>query len=256
MSRFSSADAIGQYREQIWAELAKVARPDSRFHWDFSSFIADFDGSDRCAERIATLACFESAAMVFVTPDNSTEAFRLLLLRQHRPFLMTTYGIGRGFLRLDPTVIPSEDLRYAATLDGADRYGTPVTLADIARGPRLGLLVTGGSAVSRNGVRFGKGHGYFDLEWALLSEIAAVDRATEIVDVVHDCQVVDEDLEPQAHDATVDWIVTPTATMATSGPPRLPGQVHWDLLVASPLADIPPVLELRATRPSPPTSPG
>lgn len=254
MSHASKVDPSERYREQIWTELAKVARPDSRFHWDFHSFIADFEGSERCAQRIADLPCYKAPGMVFVTPDNSTEAFRLRLLRDGRPFLMTTYGIGRGFLRLDPSAIPPEDLRYAATLDGADRYGTPATLADIARGLRLGLLVTGGSAVSRNGVRFGKGHGFFDLEWALLSEIAVVDGATEIVDVVHDCQVVDEDLEPHSHDATVDWIVTPTATMRTSARPRPPGRVHWDLLIASPLGDLPPVRELRASWPWPATS--
>lgn len=41
------------------------------------------------------------------------------------------------------------------------------------------------------GMRFGKGHGYFDLEFAMLSEIGLVDASSEVVDVVHDCQYVD-----------------------------------------------------------------
>jgi len=254
MSSDAQSEAAQEHRRRIWAELAKVARPDSRFHWDFSSFIADFEGSEVCAQRITELASYEESELLFVTPDNSTEALRHLLLRSGRPFLMTTYGIGRGFLHLDPRTVPEADRRYAATLDGADRYGVGVTLADIARGPRLGLLVTGGSAVCRNGVRFGKGHGYFDLEWALLSEIGAVDDATEIADVVHDCQVVEDDLDPEEHDVPVDWIVTPTATMRTVGPDRAPGRVRWDLLAGSPLANIPPVVELQATMASPPTS--
>ena len=83
---------------------------------------------------------------------------------------MTTYGIVRGFLYLDPADVPPAERRYAATLDGMDRYATPVSLREIGELGPVSLLVTGGSAVSRNGVRFGKGHGYFDLEFAMLSE--------------------------------------------------------------------------------------
>ena len=32
---------------------------------------------------------------------------------------------------------------------------------------KIDLMLTGASAVSKNGVRFGKGHGFFDLEWGM-----------------------------------------------------------------------------------------
>jgi 5-formyltetrahydrofolate cyclo-ligase len=247
----SEADAAA-HRERIWADLAKVGRPDSRFHWDFSSFIADFDGSDECARTVRSLDCYQAGGLLFITPDNSTEELRAQVMADGRPFLMTTYGIARGFLHLDPSRVPPSERRYAATLDGMDRYATPVSLAQVAAlcqpeqmGP-VSLLVTGGSAVSRNGVRFGKGHGYFDLEFAMLSEIGAVGPASQVVDVVHDCQVVDGQLTGADHDVPVDWVVTPTRCLPVPGNGRQPGRVRWELLAGSPLRDVPPMIELAA----------
>lgn len=241
----SAADTAAQ-RERIWAELAKVARPDSRFHWDFSRFIADFAGSDACARTVRKLDCYAGGGLLFITPDNSTEELRAQVMADGRPFLMTTYGIGRGFLYLDPARVPPAERRYAATLDGMDRYGTPVSLRQIAGLPPVTLLVTGGSAVSRNGVRFGKGHGYFDIEFAMLSEIGAAGPASQIVDVVHDCQVVDGDLAGEDHDVPVDWIVTPTRCLPVPAAGRAPGYVRWEMLADSPLRHVPPLQELAA----------
>lgn len=241
----SAADAVS-HRERIWSELAKVARPDSRFHWDFSSFIADFDGSDLCSERVRELDAYRAGEVVFITPDNSTEDLRARAMTDGKTVLMTTYGLGRGFLILDPGRVPAPERRYAATLDGMDRYARPVTLAELRGSAPLRLLVTGGSAVSTNGVRFGKGHGYFDLEWAMLSEIGAVDQASQIVGVVHDCQVVDEVLVGEDHDVPVDWIVTPTRTVHVPDTGRRLGWVRWELLDGSPLLHVPPIQELQA----------
>jgi 5-formyltetrahydrofolate cyclo-ligase len=241
----AALDEIAQHRERIWADLAKVARPDSRFHWDFSSFIADFEGSDQCALRVRELGAYQADGPIFITPDNSTERLRAQAMADGRTILMTTYGIGRGFLQLDPSMVPASERRYAATLDGMDRYARPMSLAELRGGPVIALLVTGGSAVSANGVRFGKGHGYFDLEWAILSEIGRVDEASQIVDVVHDCQVVVETLQGEDHDVPVDWIVTPTRTVPVVDSGRRPGRVRWDLLGDGPLSQIPPIQELR-----------
>lgn len=233
-------------REQVWKQLREVGRPDSRFHWDFSAFIADFEGSDRCAERVQALTAWRDAALLFITPDNSTEPVRRAAIADGKPFLMTTYGIRRGFVFLDPSSVPAGQVAYAATLDGADHHGRPVTLDEIAGMGRVELLVTGGSAVCLDGLRLGKGHGYFDLEWALLSEIGSVDERSEIVDVVHDCQVVDAVVVPEEHDVRVDWVVTPTRTARVTGPGHPRGRVLWDLVRGTEFEHIPPVIELAA----------
>ncbi len=247
-------DKTEAYRERIWQELRKVARPDSRFHWDFSSFITDFEGSDVCAERLFDLVAqfAGDGRRIFVTPDNCLEDFRARLIMESRPFVMTTYGIVRGFYELDPAKVPPGAARHAATLDGFDRYATPVTLRELQAGDPFGLLVTGGSAVSRNGVRFGKGHGYFDFEYAVLSELGLVDNATTIADVVHDCQYVDDHLDAEAHDVPVDWIVTPSSVRAVDGPPRTPGHVFWELVPGTEFEHLHVTAELRdITKPTP-----
>ncbi|MCW2878100.1 MAG: 5-formyltetrahydrofolate cyclo-ligase [Sphaerisporangium sp.] len=243
-----NTDLTQHHRESIWKALSRVARPDSRFHWDFSSFICDFEGSDLATERVRELPAWREASRVFVTPDNSTELLRRAALADGKSLLVTTYGIRRGFIQLDPADVPPGEISYAATLDGIDRLGRPVTLTALAGGPPLRLLVTGGSAISRNGIRFGKGHGYFDLEWAILSEIGLAHEGSEIVDVVHDCQVVDVDLVGAEHDVPVDWIVTPTGTIGIPDVQRRPGRVLWDLLPGTEHEHLPPIEELRAMR--------
>ena len=232
-------------REEIWAALRKVARPDSRFHWDFSSFIPDFEGSELCAETIRQLPEYSNAGLLFITPDNCLQGFRELVVADGKPYVMTTYGIARGFLYIDPGLIPSGSGRDAATLDGVEHYDRSITLEELKSGDPVHLLVTGSSAIGMNGVRFGKGHGYFDLEWAILSELGLVDSQTKIVAVGHDCQVVEAALPAFPHDTVVDFIVTPTQTIAVDHPHRPPGRVDWDRLSSSTLDAIPSLSELR-----------
>jgi 5-formyltetrahydrofolate cyclo-ligase len=240
------SDPTQHHRERIWAALRRVGRPDSRFHWDFSSFIADFAGSDAATARVLELPAWREAAEVFITPDNSTELLRRAAISAGKTLLTTTYGIRRGFLRLEAGVVPAHEISYAATLDGMDRYATSVSLTRLEGGQPLRLLVTGGSAISRNGIRFGKGHGYFDLEWAMLSEIGLTSDESEIVDIVHDLQVVDEVLAGEPHDVPVDWIVTPERTIHVPDCGRERGRVRWELLPGTEHEHLPPIGELRA----------
>jgi len=236
------------YRERIWAELAKVARPDSRFHWDFSSFICDFQGSEKCSERVLEMEALirRGDRRIFITPDNCLEDLRFNLISRGISFVMTTYGIVRGFYEIDSSAIPLSDHRYAATLDGFDRYAKPASLEQLRRGQPFSLLVTGGSAVSSNGVRFGKGHGYFDFEWAVLSELGLTDQLSVVVDVVHDCQFVNDVMTAERHDVAVDWVVTPTRSMKVDQTTRQRGQVYWEMIPGTEFERLGIVAELRA----------
>ena len=162
-----------------------------------------------------------------------------------KAFLMTTYGIRRGFLLLEAKAVAKEEISYAATLDGMDRHARAVTLADIKTLGHLGLLITGGSAVTRQGLRVGKGHGFFDVECALFSELGVMDESSEIVDIVHDEQIVDLDVEASPHDVGVDWIVTPTQSIHVVDPVRGPGRIFWDLIPGTEFEHMPPIEELR-----------
>lgn len=57
-------------REAVWRKMRAVARPDSRFAYDLTSFIPDFPGSERFPAKLSDLPCYPGAGPVFVTPDN------------------------------------------------------------------------------------------------------------------------------------------------------------------------------------------
>jgi 5-formyltetrahydrofolate cyclo-ligase len=145
---------------------------------------------------------------------------------------------------LEPARIEPTQRLFAAWLDGLEYFGRPITLAQIAaRGP-FDFMVTGASAVSLNGVRFGKGHGFFDLEWGMFTAIGVADERTPVTAVVHDVQVVDELLEPGETDILVDAVATPTRHICIKRGKR-PHGIRWDLLDPAQLAATPPLQELQ-----------
>jgi 5-formyltetrahydrofolate cyclo-ligase len=149
-------DHKSSIRERVFTELRKVAFPDSRFHYNFAEFIADFHDSDRAIDRLMAHRFYRDANLVFITPDNCLEQFRYRTLLDGKRILMTTYAITRGFWLLDPRSFPSNKYLYAATLDGMERFGTPVTLEQIKRDlPVVDYMITGTGAINEVGIRFG-----------------------------------------------------------------------------------------------------
>src|SRR5579884_1710328 len=243
-----SADIFSReaIRQHVWSQLRTVARPDSRFHWNFAEFIADYEGSEIGAERLQALPAWQQSKLMFITPDNNLEVVRRKAMEDGRRFVMSTYGIARGFLFIDPARISPHNYGWAATLDGMDRFGQPLNLLDIGSLGSFDLLVTGASAISTDGIRFGKGHGYFDLEWAMFCEAGVVAPDAVVVGVGHDCQVLDVELPASQLDTRVDLIVTPTRVITVrEGLGHQPGKVVWERLDPDMERRIPPLAELR-----------
>lgn len=270
MSLLSSSSSEGggpqhkaDVRARVWEQLRKVAYPDSRFHYDFSSFITDFQGSEDANRTLLAQPCFRDSACVFITPDNCLEYLREQALEAGIKVLTTTYGIRRGFKLLDPTLIDRSLYKYASTLDGMERVASPVSLADIVdRRLQVGLMVTGTGAINEQGIRFGKGHGFFDLEWAMLYSLGVVDTTTTTAAIVHDCQVLrGEQLVPEVYDTVCDMVVTPTTMFSRlddgrGGAAAKPTcGILWDRLEPNMLHDIPPLQELKSRQASELTPP-
>jgi 5-formyltetrahydrofolate cyclo-ligase len=233
-----------QIRGQIWQRLLPVARPDSRFHLDFGEVIPDFEGSAMATQHLLAQPFTHAARYVFVTPDNGLVELRRRLLEAGCTLVVSTYGIRRGFVLLEPDRIPPGCALYAAWLDGLEHFGRPIPLAEIKARGRFDFMVTGASAVSLNGVRFGKGHGYFDMEWGMFTDIGVVDEATHITALVHDVQVVQDLLLPGPTDILVDSIATPGGFLHVSRGSR-PHGIRWELLGEETIAQTPPLGELR-----------
>jgi 5-formyltetrahydrofolate cyclo-ligase len=100
------------------------------------------------------------------------------------------------------------------------------------------LIVCGSVAVNPRGVRIGKGAGYADLEFALLSELGLVNEQTLIATTVHDVQVLEGELPETEHDFRLDLIVTPTRVLQCPRVRRPPGLL-WEQLSPEQHAAIP-----------------
>ncbi len=231
-------------RQQIWEKLRPVAKPDSRFHLDFGNVIPDFQGSERAVQRLMEQPIYRESRYAFVAPDNGLAELRRRMLDDDKTLVVSTYGIHRGFILLEPSRIAPEHTQFAAWLDGMEHFGRPISLEEIASRGRFEFMATGASAVSVNGVRFGKGHGFFDLEWGMFTDIAVADERTPVIAVVHDVQVVEENLEPSETDILVDAVATPTRYLNVQRG-RRPKGIKWNLLQPEQLAATPPLMELQ-----------
>eukprot|EP00581_Thalassiosira_minuscula_P006794 CAMPEP_0183706952 /NCGR_PEP_ID=MMETSP0737-20130205/3672_1 /TAXON_ID=385413 /ORGANISM="Thalassiosira miniscula, Strain CCMP1093" /LENGTH=374 /DNA_ID=CAMNT_0025934513 /DNA_START=238 /DNA_END=1360 /DNA_ORIENTATION=- len=263
-------------RKAVWDHLEKndIAQFPRPVHHRIPNFI----GADEAAENLATLPEFQSADMVKVNPDTPQRRVRHLVLENGKTLLTPQPRLRTGFfstLKHGTEAIPSEVPIDALTSSkGAAKHGTPITLYEKYT---VDLVVVGSTAVCPNtGARVGKGEGFAELEWGILSQQGNLDASKVLVaTTVHDCQVFDggveepwksvmaqqrkeNDNEEEAnsqtpfgalteHDVPVDIIVTPTRVIHVPKETKLPkpSGVYWNLLSPQKLAQIRVLQELK-----------
>jgi 5-formyltetrahydrofolate cyclo-ligase len=232
------------HRERIWGLLEErgLARfPGTRGR------IPNFIGAERAAERLADIEEWRRAKVLKTNPDSPQLPVRTRALKDGKTVFMAVPKLAepRPFVLLDPARI-SGNLRSAASIKGAMKQGRPVLFGQMRR---IELVVCGTVVVNRSGARIGKGGGYSDLEFALLTEAGLIDEETVIVTTVHELQVVDEDLPEAHHDFRVDIIATPETVFRTEArPDRRPRGVIWARLDPEKMATIPVIAELARER--------
>ncbi|XP_076362067.1 methenyltetrahydrofolate synthase domain-containing protein lost isoform X2 [Tachypleus tridentatus] len=203
-------------------------------------------GAKQAGAKVCSLEEFQKARVIKVSPDKPQEEVRFLALEAHKTLLVPTPRLRFGLFNkiTPPAGCNKKVLHICATSEGVKQHSTPVSLDTKLK---VDLVVIGSVAVSRAGHRIGKGEGYADLEYAIMSTIGAVNKDVIVVTTVHDCQVFDR-LPQQVfgdHDVTVDVIVTPTQIIQCE--PRLskPTAVNWALLSIEKLNEIPVLKALR-----------
>ncbi len=231
-------------RELVWRllEQKRVARfPGTRGR------IPNFVGAEAAAERLAELEEWRDAAVLKSNTDSPQLPVRTRALKEGKVVFMAVPKLAepRPFVLLDPSRI-SGNQRSAASIKGAMKQGRPVLFGQMRR---IDLVVCGTVAVNRSGVRIGKGGGYSDLEFGLLTEAGLIDDETVIATTVHDLQVLDEDLPETDHDFRVDIIVTPTAIIRPDTRPHpQPHGIIWSHLDEEKIAAVPVLAQLDKER--------
>ena len=94
---------------------------------------------------------------------------------------------------------------------------------------------------STTGARVGKGEGFAELEWGILTQQGNLEpESTLVVTTVHDEQVV-TDIPAGSltkHDVPVDVIISPTRLIRVPNHAPKPRGIFWDLLSPQKLAQI------------------
>jgi len=203
--------------------------------------IPNFVGSEIAAQKLAGQKEFKQAKVVKVNPDSPQKMVRYLTLVSGKILIMPTPRLKHGFLLLNPNEIPKSAYKEASSIHGAFKYGKICEIDSILE---VDLIVAGSVAVSKQGVRVGKGGGYSEIEYGVLREIGAVGEETPIFTTVHDIQIVDF-VPKEAYDLTVDAIITPTRIIRVERVNERPKSIIWNKISMERIRDIPILAHLR-----------
>jgi 5-formyltetrahydrofolate cyclo-ligase len=208
--------------------------------------IPNFVGAEAAAERLAGTDEWRAARVVKANPDSPQLPVRARALADGKVLYMAVPRLRdpKPFLRIDPRSLPVQP-KQAASISGAARYGRPVS---IGRMRPVDLVVCGSVAVNRKGQRVGKGGGYSDLEFALLTERGLIGDGTVIATTVHPLQVLDEDLPETGHDFRVDLLVTADEVIRAPRRRRRPAGIIWAHLGEDKIEEIPVLSALARSR--------
>lgn len=226
-----------------------LAAKAARFPFPIHGRIPNFTGAEAAARRLRALSIYQNARMLKVNPDAPQLPVRAMALADGKTLLLPSPRLRSAFLLISPADVPRGEERKAASLKHAARYGREIGLTELAaivtgESP-IELIVTGSVAVTRRGARAGKGHGYADLEYALLQEIGA--GRAPVVTTVHPAQIVPE-MSVDPHDLSLDFIVTPDEVIETHTPYPKPNRIDWSLIDEDDLNAMPILARLREER--------
>lgn len=221
-------------RERIWSAIdddPAIGRPPGA-----RGRIPNFAGAEQAARLLWSTPEWQRARVIKLNPDTPQHALRERAVEDGKLVYVAVPRLtdDRPFIALERARL-GVPAREVATKEGAARHGVPTRLEDMAA---VDLIVCGSVAVSRSGVRVGKGGGYADLEFALLAELGKVSESTVIATSVHDVQLCDEPLPETTHDFRVDLVATPSALIRCPRAPR-PRGVVWEDLDLARLPDMP-----------------
>ncbi|WP_123538828.1 5-formyltetrahydrofolate cyclo-ligase [Halosimplex salinum] len=220
-------------RQTVWDHLEDSG--EARFPFPPHGRIPNFAGADAAAERLADLPEWADARTLKANPDAPQLPARRAALAAGKTVYMAVPRLRdeRCFYRLDPADLDDPDA--AATVSGVDDHAEQVGPEAV---DRVDLVLVGSVAVSPDGARVGKGEGYSDLEFAVLTELGLVDAETTVVTTVHESQVRDG-IGADAHDVPLDVIVTPERVVRTETSHERPDGIDWAALSDEQIEEIP-----------------
>jgi 5-formyltetrahydrofolate cyclo-ligase len=226
-----------QARQAAWDALQGAGA--ARFPYPPHGRIPNFAGADGAARRLLAHPRLQNLRAIKANPDAPQRPVRQAALERGLVVYMPTPRLRGGFFRLDPATIPPEKRKQAASLSHAPRWADSIPLERL--GDEIDLVVTGSVAVTTTGKRCGKGHGFADLEYAILRELGH--PPLPVATSVHPLQLV-ADFPADPFDLPVSLIATPEDVIDIPDPPPAPAGIDWEALPEEALAEMPVLAEL------------
>ncbi|MDI3269128.1 MAG: 5-formyltetrahydrofolate cyclo-ligase [Bacillota bacterium] len=232
-------------KEDIRREVYRALREGkaAAFPFPIEGRIPNFKGAAAAAEKVRRLPLYREASLLKINPDAPQWPLRTRALLDGKDLLLPTPRLRGPFLWIRRADVPAGKEREAASLRHASHYGRPLSVKELAQEKLpIGLVVAGSVAVTREGLRLGKGEGYSDLEYALLQELGYPNLP--LLTTVHPLQLVPH-IPHDPHDIPLDWIVTPQEVLPLEPRYPKPRGIDWEALSAEDLTAMPPLLDLR-----------
>jgi 5-formyltetrahydrofolate cyclo-ligase len=227
-------------RRFVWEALAGSGA--ARFPFPPEGRIPNFAGAREAAERLLAHPLFLRVRRIKVNPDAPQRYVREGALRRGIVVYSPTPRLRGGFRKLDPAAIPPSKIAEAASLSRGSRWAAGARLEEL---PRMDVIVAGCVAVTRGGFRCGKGHGYGDLEYAILRELGH--PPAPVVTTVRPVQIVGS-FPRDPHDTPLALIATPDEVIEVADPPPPPDGIDWDRIPPEALEEMPVLRELARLR--------
>lgn len=230
-------------RHKVWTEMEKLQV--SRFP-GATGRIPNFTGAEKCARLLDEIPEWKRAKTIKANPDSPQRMIRWKALKQGKIVYMAVPRLAgdKPFLELDPARLGKNAYR-ASSIRGAFEFGRAV---DVEEMKKIDMVVCGSVAVSRTGLRVGKGGGYSELEYALAREAGKIHQRTTILTSVHPIQVMALPLRFEVHDFPVDIVLTPEEILRCKVNKSRPKGIYWDRLPQEKIEAIPVLQRLKKRR--------
>ncbi|CAF1413659.1 unnamed protein product [Rotaria sordida] len=235
-----------QARQLVW-DLMEM-KNEVRFPRPSHGRIPNFRYCELAAENVTSLDCFKRARVIKINPSLAQEPLRYLTLTYNKVLLTPTPALESVlFYKLDPKFLRRNQLEWAATKPGAAELGTIIHLTALKQ-IHVDLVIVASVVVNPiTGARIGKGKGYADLEYAIMSQMGCVTNKTIVITTCHESQLINDlpNNIMEQHDLPVDIIVTPKRYIYTKCLFQRPERVYWNKLDPDMILNIPVLQELK-----------
>lgn len=214
-----------EIRKEIWDLLEE--KNVTTFPRPIHGRIPNFIGANVAAEKLDELSIWKKARDVKSNPDSPQRWVRQRALKHGKTVYMAVPRLReeKCFIKLDPKKI--SNINQASTIKGAFKYGKKIYPDEI---DKIDVVMIGSVAVSKRGAKIGKGGGFSDIEYAILSEFGKIFDKTPTISTVHHLQIVEYNIPMENHDVPLDFIVTRNEIIKTDTTYKKPNKIYWDLL--------------------------